>query len=171
MQVIKVTVKFGCLNTCNIAAIYCPPRYKLKKDDYNSLFQKLGSNFTIGGDLNVKNTFWGSRLTSPKDKELLAAGYYFNCDIYSGGIPTYWPTDANKIPDLIDFFITKGITEHSIFLENNESLISDHSPVIMTISESFIEKTDSQQPTNHKTNWELFMQLVEAKTELQVKMK
>ena len=24
--------------------------------------------------------------------------------------PTYWPTDTNKIPDLLDFFITKNIS-------------------------------------------------------------
>lgn len=82
MQVTTVTVKFGHHNTCNISAIYCPPRYNLKKEDYINLFQKLGSNFIIGGDFNAKNTFWGSRLTSPKGKEFIAAGQYSNCKFY-----------------------------------------------------------------------------------------
>jgi hypothetical protein len=25
--------------------------------------------------------------------------------------PTYWPTDKNKVPDLVDFCITKGISK------------------------------------------------------------
>ena len=41
----------------------------------------------------------------------------------------------------------------------------------MIVSESVIEKINSHQLTNNKTNWELFKQLVEEKIELQVPIK
>jgi hypothetical protein len=33
-----------------------------------------------------------------------------NYSYISSGTPTYWPTDPAKIPDLLDFFVTKGIS-------------------------------------------------------------
>lgn len=171
MQVITVKVQLDYRKTCKISAIYCPPRYKLKKDDYINLFKKIGGHFIIGGDFNAKNTFWGSRLTTPKGKELFAAAQEIKCDFHSGTKPTYWPTDTNKIPDLIDFFVTKGLSDSYIYLENDESLISDHSPVIMTISETVIERGNAPQLTNSKTNWLLFKQIVEENIELQVPLK
>jgi len=32
-----------------------------------------------------------------------------NSSTVSTGDPTYWPTDRKKIPDLLDFGITRGI--------------------------------------------------------------
>ncbi len=88
----------------NISSIYCPPRHNLKRGDYEELFSNMGRCFIIGGDFNAKNTYWGSRVTTPKGRELFEAGKTFKCDFQSGGSPTYWPTDLNKTPDLIGFF-------------------------------------------------------------------
>ena len=33
-----------------------------------------------------------------------------NYSFLSTGTPTYWPTDENKIPDLLDFFIINRIS-------------------------------------------------------------
>jgi hypothetical protein len=55
------------------------------------------------------------------------------------GKPTYWPTDPGKIPDLIDFHITKNISSNYIQIEDNLELGSDHSPIVLTLSESIIQ--------------------------------
>jgi exonuclease III len=52
-----------------IKAVYCPPRYNLKKNHCDSFFQTLGTKFIAGGDYNSKHTFWGSRLTTTKGRE------------------------------------------------------------------------------------------------------
>ena len=135
------------------------------------MLQTLGPNFIVGGDFNAKNTFWGSRLTSPKGRELLEAGQQMHCEFHSSASPTYWSTDPNKIPDLIDFFIAKGISENYIHIENNEGLSSDHSPIILTVSETLIEKENPPKLTNNKTNWESFAELVEQSINLQVPIK
>ena len=59
----------------------------------------------MGGDFNDKNVHWGSRLTNPKGKEMLKASNDTGCDFISTRKPTYWPTDPQKLPDLINFFL------------------------------------------------------------------
>ena len=48
--------------------------------------------------------------------------------------PTYCPTDANKLPDLLDFFTTENISPRHIQIDS-----SDHSPVIATINSTIME--------------------------------
>jgi hypothetical protein len=54
------------------------------------------------------------------------------------GTPTYWPTNPGKVPDLLDFFITSGISKSYMKLEPNYDLSSDHTPVIATLSTTLI---------------------------------
>jgi hypothetical protein len=30
----------------------------------------------------------------------------------SMGEPTYWPSDRNKLPNLVDFYVTKGVIQN-----------------------------------------------------------
>ena len=50
---------------------------------------------------------WGSRLTTTKGSELNKAIQETGGSFHSTGKPTYWPTDPNKIPALLDFFISR----------------------------------------------------------------
>ena len=77
----------------------------------------MGKRFIVGSDFNAKNIQWGSRLTTPKGRELLRAIQENKCEAISTGKPTYWPTDPSKIPDLIDFFITKNKPAQYIQIE------------------------------------------------------
>jgi len=155
MQVTTVTLSLKN-KSCKISAIYCPPRYKLKKEDYIQLFKKLGNTFILGGDLNAKHTHWGSRLTTSKGKELYQAGFQLKCEFISSGSPTYWPSDKDKIPDLIDMFIVKGLSRNYMHAVGDETVASDHTPVILTINSSVIIKTAPPSLTNMKTNWHQF---------------
>ena len=161
MQIVSLSVELNNYKKLRVAAIYCPPRHQLKKDDYLSMLNRMGSNFVIGGDFNPKHTHWGSRLISPKGRELLEAGHQTNCEFHSSGIPTYWPTDTNKLPDVID----------CPYFENNEGLSSDHSPIILTISETIIEKEKLPRLTSGNTNWGTFALVIEESIDLQVPIK
>lgn len=92
----------------NVSAIYCPPRHKLQESDYLNFLKTLNRNFIIG-DFKAKDTYWGSRLITPKGKMLYNAGKKANCDFCSSGKPTYWPTDLKEVPDLIDFFVIRSV--------------------------------------------------------------
>lgn len=60
-QVAKIQIK--CMHSnIAVAAVYVPPRYPCKLDNFNTLFQGLGRQFIAGGDYNAKHPWWGSRL-------------------------------------------------------------------------------------------------------------
>ena len=101
---VKIKTSTGALT---VAAIYSPPRRNLKREDYLNLLQRFTGKFIIGGDFNSKHTYWGSRLTKTKGSELYQAIKGYHCEVHTTGKPTYWPTDTNKIQDLIDFLCPK----------------------------------------------------------------
>lgn len=96
----------------------------------------MGNKFILGADFNTKHVMFGSRISNPKGRELLKAIQKNNVNITTGGGPTYWPTDPRKIPDLIDFFITKGINVAKISIQNSQDLSSDHSPIFLTYTKA-----------------------------------
>jgi len=91
-----------------VSAVYCPHKHNLKREQFQTFFQTQGPRFIARGDYNSKHIVWGSRLTTTKGRELLKVIQEQNYLYLSTGTPTYWPTDGNKIPDLLDFFVTKG---------------------------------------------------------------
>ena len=93
-----------------ISAAYCPPQHNNKKEDYQSFFSTVGNKFIAGGDYNSKHVLWGSRLTTTKGRELAKLMQEENYYYMSTGTPTYWPTDPQKTPDLLDFFVTKRLS-------------------------------------------------------------
>lgn len=148
---------------CKIGAVYIPPKHNLKKEEYQNILNHMGERFLIGGDFNAKHTSWGSRLDNTKGKELHAAIQQLGCNVHSTGKPTYWPTDINKIPDLLDFFISRKIATNFINVEDNYDLDSDHSALILTLSEKIIKKQRNPSLYNKTTNWDGFKcQLSEA---------
>ena len=58
----------------------------------------------------------------------------------STGNPTYWPTDNNKSPDLINFFIPNKISKSCIKLAPGFDLNSEYSPIYMTVYEKAIKR-------------------------------
>ena len=154
-----------------VSSIYCPPRHQLKQSQYESLFQCLGNRFILGGDFNAKNIIWGSRLTSTKGKELYKAIEELKCQVHSTHKPTYWPTDPDKIPDVIDFFITKNISSYFVNIEECYDLNSDHSPILLTLSENITFTEINNSLANKNTNWVGFKEYIENNIILNVSIK
>ncbi|CAH2100420.1 unnamed protein product [Euphydryas editha] len=82
-------------------------------------------------------------------------------DVVSTGQPTYWPSDRSKIPDLIDFCVTKGITRNNISCNSCWDLSSDHSPIIINIQSNIKVTLKKCTLHNKKTNWILFRYLID----------
>lgn len=152
-------------------AAYCPPRHNIKKNQYIAVLSKLGPRFIIGGDLNAKHTAWGSRLVTSKDRELLKAINECLCDYISSRKPNYWSADNNKIPELIDFYITKGISANYLEVINIEDLTSDHIPVLMTVSSTVIRRKSKRTLTNRYTDWDKFREEIDKSIGLKVRLK
>lgn len=154
-----------------VAAIYSPPKHAISKEEYIDLFTELGNRFIVGGDYNAKNTHWGSRLTTTKGRELLKAVNEYGAITLSTGKPTYWPTDPNKIPDLIDFFITKNISQNYLKIDECHKLCSDHTAITLTLSENIIYKENNPSLTNKYTDWISFRQMLEETINLNVSLR
>jgi hypothetical protein len=143
-----------------VSAIYCPPRYCIYANEYKIFFDKLNSRLFIGGDFNAKHTHWGSRLITPKARELYKAAVHYRCEFTSTGKQTYWPADPNKTQDLIDVFVIKNISSNYIKIEENLDLNSDHSPICLTVSDNIIMKKQNPVLTNKHTDWDCFNYLL-----------
>jgi len=135
LQATSINIKLDNGNQLTLAAVYCPPRFTITEGEFTQFFNSLGEHFIAGGDYNAKHTHWGSRLVNPKGKQLYNAVIKANNKLghVSPGRPTYWPTDSKKLPDLIDFAITKNIPRSLISAECLSDLSSDHSPVLIKL--------------------------------------
>jgi len=89
----------------------------------------------------------------------------------SPGKPAYCPTDPGKIPDLTDFFIIKNVPAHYLQIEERLDLNSDHSPILVTLSENIIQKENNPVLVNRRTDWEGFGQSLEEKINLIVPLR
>jgi hypothetical protein len=78
-----------------VSANCCPPKHN-KYVDYDTFFKTLGNRFIVGGDYNDKNTFWGSRITTTKGRELHKVIKNNNLKHLSTRQTTYWPSDSNE---------------------------------------------------------------------------
>ena len=149
-QVTSAKIKTATsLNT--VAAIYSLLRHNVKREDYLNLPQSFSAKFILGGDFNCQNTHWGSRLTTTKGSEPYHAIKRHNCEVHTTGKPTYWPTDRNKKPDLINFFVSRNLSSSFTDVTEEIDLDSAHSPIFLTLSETIIKKrlkTNSIEQTN-----------------------
>lgn len=148
------------LGPIKIAAIYSPPRHRITCDQYTNYLKLLGHRFLVAGDFNAKNTIWGSRTTSTKGKNLYKAILKTKAKHLSTGEPTYWPTDPNKTPDLIDFCITRNINETSLQIKSKLDLSSDHSPIQIDYNTNIERIKPSNRMYNKKTDWETFREYI-----------
>lgn len=170
IQATSVTLN-DCSGKLTVAAIYCPPRHSIKEDQFCHFYRTLGPRFLAAGDYNAKHTIWGSRLISPKGRELFKAMTKLKLSHISSGSPTYWPSDLKKIPDVIDFCVTKGVANHLVNAESCLDLSSDHSPIILTLSNYFESTLRTPFLHNKKTNWFQFRHIVENSINLNIPLR
>jgi hypothetical protein len=95
--------------TCNIiiSSIYCPPSPKITPENFETFFSSLGQKFIVGGDLNCKHSCWGNRSANTRDQALNTVLTIKNYTKISPPGPTYWPSHRNRLPDILDIFVTK----------------------------------------------------------------
>ena len=84
---------------------------------------------------------------------------------HSNGEPTYWPTDPRRIPDLLDFAITKGIDPTTISSVGCYDLCSDHSMVKILFNTRYLSTAPATKLIKRYTNRELFKSWLEENVE------
>lgn len=163
---VQVEVRGGG-GTITLSAVYCPPRHKISEAMFADYFKSLGSRFIAGGDWNAKHTVWGSRTSTTRGRELEKIIDSLHLTPVSSGEPTYWPTDTHKIPDLLDFFLTKNLSDQYLSVEYSLDGSSDHTPVIITISPTVLFKRKGYETlTNKGTDWRSFVDFLNSNINL-----
>jgi len=64
--------------------------------------------------------------------------------------PTYWPSDPNKIPDLLDFCVTKRNDTKKLAVASCLELTSDHIPILITVFNHALGKPKNRRCTAKK---------------------
>lgn len=159
------------LGPITVSAIYCPPKHKIKNEQFEQFYKMLGHRFIAGGDYNAKHQQWGSRLATSRGRELRRTMLANNYHHISTGEPTYWPTDRRKLPDLIDFCVIKGISTNYLEAVSCLDLSSDHSPVIVTLSTQIINNQKPPTLCNRKTDWDQFRTKIVEDIDLKIPLK
>ena len=164
---VKIKTTSGIIT---VSAIYYPPRYNLKREDCLNLLRSFSGKFIFGRDFNSKNTILGSRLTNTKVSELCQASKMHKYEEHTTGKPTYWPTDRNKVPGLVGFFMSGNLSR---FMDVNEDfdLDSDHSPIVLILSKTIIKKEQNPTVSNKLTDWDMFRENPEKGISLRATLK
>jgi hypothetical protein len=159
LQSACVSVSFSN-RTITIAALYSPPKHMLTTEEYIEFLTQLGPYFLVAGDWNAKNNRWGSRITTRKGRNLLQATLQLHINHLSTGEPTYWPSDPDKTPDVLDFALTKGIPNSKLQITSSIDLASDHTAILITMSDYPLMKETPPYLATKLTNWQIFQEIV-----------
>lgn len=129
----------------------------------------MGNKFIAGHDYNDKHKLWDSWHVTTKGRELLAAINSNNMEHIATGEPTYWPSDPQKIPDAIDFYITKGVNLKQFGIQTNLDL-SSH--IHQEFSQCWIiDQPRKQVSCNQNTNWKVIEESINALIDVNVPLK
>jgi hypothetical protein len=89
----------------------------------------------------------------------------------STGEPTYWPSDRNKLPDLVEFCVPKGIPQDFAVAESCLDLSSDHSPVLITLTSHVLNQEKQPSLSKRQTNRDDFRHLINQRLTMNVCLK
>jgi hypothetical protein len=73
--------------------------------------------------------------------------------------------------NLLDFFITNGVSTDYMDVVPSYDLSSDHSPIILTVSKFIIHRTIIPTLHNKNTKWTQFQNIIEEEIELNISLK
>ena len=104
----------------------------------------------------------GSRLCTPRGRNLKVAIHELSLDTISPDTPTYWPTSLRKSPDLLDFFITKGLRTIPYTINTSSDLCSDHSLIHLVILDEPINLPRTPKLLNGKMDWDAYREILDS---------
>ncbi|CAK1588943.1 unnamed protein product [Parnassius mnemosyne] len=154
-----------------ISAVYCPPKHRISEELFSEFFVSLGSRFVVGGDWNAKHLHWGSRLITTRGRELKKSLDKNYLTTIATPEPTHWPTDPNRLPDVLDFFVSKGMSRLLFTIRSTLDGSSNHIPVFLTMGANIITNMKQLQLYNKRTDWEAFRSIVNDELQLQMALK
>jgi hypothetical protein len=84
---------------------------------------------------------------------------------------TYWPSDRNKLPDLVDVSVTKVIPQDFIVAKSYFDLSSHHTLVLITLTAHVLNQEKQPSFKSGHTYWDDFRRLINDRLTLNVSLK
>jgi hypothetical protein len=154
-----------------IAALYSSPKHNVTFAGFNNCFCTFGKNFIVGGDFNAKHQSWGCRTNNPRGFVLRDIACKKKLKILAPPGPTYWPTSAQKNPDILDIFVSKIPSNLFHSTDNILDLNSNYSSVVLTLNEYPLTRLKPPKLFNTTTDRYKIHDLVNQKIKLNIKLK
>jgi len=159
LEAVPVSININNKSITFVSA-YQPPSRQMLIADYE-IIMNLDNSVRIAGDLNSKHINWGCRVTNPNGTKLQAFIGNTPYTISAPNTPTYFPTDLNRLPDILDILIIKSVP----FVCVHEPLIeldSDHIPVKITINSPSLFRCTNNSLVKGKPDWNRFSNHVQS---------
>jgi exonuclease III len=141
----------------NLLNLYIAPHVQTDSPNLETIFKDKSKSIILG-DFNAHNLIWGSSHNSSRGKTIESIIDRNNLIILNTGHPTYFQSNAH--PSAIDLSIcTSNISTKIHWNICNNSMGSDHHPILITYNEPPVEE-DSFIPRwkFSKADWKTFEQ-------------
>lgn len=143
-----------------LISIYAPPDRSaatcaLLAADIAKLVEGNVAPTLVAGDFNAKHTSWNSRIICPRGRKLKAIADASGCEIFFPNSPTYFPTNKNYKPDVLDIALCKNV-HFPPRLTIHYELSSDHFPVLADMRRGGLVMSTALTTQRRRTNWKQF---------------
>jgi len=165
LQIIASSIVLNSI-PISFASAYLPPGCQFPENELTSFILSLYHTFVIGADFNAKHLNWGSRHTNTRGRSLLRVLSSSHAKTITTDAPTYWPTHANRHPEILDFFMSNLPNHIKTQTTNLNDPASDHTPVLLQINTQAPSK-----PSFKQINWPKFRNILSNNTNLNIKLK
>jgi len=155
LQPTTIQVYFDNTTPIAVSAIYCPPGPKISSVEFQTFFSTLGQKFIVVGDFNSKHPYWVNRSTNTRGCALKSVIETINYSVISPPSPTYWPSYCNRLPDILDLFVSKIPNHIHSSISNLNDLSSDHTPIYLEVG-AWASKQIKPSLTSVRVNWTKF---------------
>jgi hypothetical protein len=147
-----------------VVSAYQPPSHRIVIADYDKVMS-LHNSIIVAGDLNSKHTYWGCRVNNPNGVKLQTFIANTSYSIAVPNEPTYFSTDINRLPDILDILLLKSIP-FVCMQETLAELDSDHVPVKITLNSTSQSYQYNNLLIKGKPNWDIYSNQI--KTNLKI---
>jgi len=132
--------------------------------DYDKVMS-LHNSIIVAGDLNSKHTNWDCRVNNLNGVRLQNFIANTPYSIAAPNKPTYFPTDINRLPDILDILLLKSIP-FVCMQETLAELDSDHAPVKITLNSTSQSYHCNNSLIKGKPNWDIYSNQIKTKLKI-----
>jgi len=165
LQIIASSIVLNSI-PISFASAYLPPGCQFPENELSTFILSFNHTFVIGADFNAKHLNWSSRYTNTRGRSLLRVMSSSHAKTIITDVPTYWPTHANRHPEILDFFLSNLPNHLKPQTTNLNDPASDHTPVLLQIITQA-----SRKPSFKQINWPKFRNFLSNNINLNIKLK